>query len=90
MPGDDGSRKLDPASFSWPLNYAAANDGEVGIVGIRKWECGRRNVKQRALGGAQSVQKVEDKRITTERHGATRKGTVYKFVASVKFREDPW
>jgi hypothetical protein len=46
--------------------------------------------EHRALGGAQSVQKVEDKRITTERHGAARKGTVYKFVASVKFREDPW
>jgi hypothetical protein len=32
---------------------------------------------------AQSMQKVENKRITTEGHGATRKDTVYIFVASV-------
>jgi hypothetical protein len=29
---------------------------------------------------------VENKRITTEGHGATRKDSVYKFVASVKIR----
>jgi hypothetical protein len=58
-------------------------NSEVGIVGIRKWECGMRKVKQRALGGAQSVQKVENKRITTEGHGTARKDTVCKFVVSV-------
>ena len=42
-----------------------------------------RKVKHRAKSIAQRVQKVENKRITTEGHGATRKDTVNKFVASV-------
>ena len=63
--------------------------------GIRNSECGRGNKKfgrRKAEGGikkrsakgiAQSVQKVENKRITTEGHGAARKDSVYKFVVSV-------
>ena len=42
-----------------------------------------RKVKHRAKSIAQRVQKVENKRITTEGHGATRKDSVYKFVVSV-------
>ena len=54
---------------------------------MRGWEelnseGGRRKAELKSV--AQSVQKVENKRITTEGHGATRKDTVYKFVASVR------
>ncbi len=50
---------------------------------VLKSECGSWKVKHRAKSIAQRVQKVENKRITTEGHGATRKDTAYKFVASV-------
>ncbi len=39
----------------------------------KKLECGMRKVKHRAKSIAQRVKKVENKRITTEGHGATRK-----------------
>ncbi len=55
---------------------------EVEKVGIgKKSEGGRRKVELKSV--AQSVQKVENKRITTEGHGAARKDSVYKFVVSV-------
>ena len=68
---EERSRKWDPASFCRSQNYAAAIDAEGGIK------------KRSAKSIAQSVQKVENKRITTEGHGATRKDSVYKFVVSV-------
>ena len=54
-----------------------------------KKELGSRNAeggikKRGAKSIAQSVQRGETKRITTEGHGATRKDTVYKFVVSVR------
>jgi hypothetical protein len=54
-----------------------------GIRGIGESEVGRRKVKHRAKRIAPSVQKVENKRITTEGHGTARKDTVCKFVVSV-------
>ncbi len=66
-----------------------------------KSEVGMRNAEKKkmrslegvghsAWGMGQSVQQVENKRITTEGHGAARKDSVCKFVVSVEFREDPW
>ena len=52
-------------------DYAAAKDAEGGIV-----EHGAKSM-------AQSGQKGASKRITTEGHGAARKDTIYKYVASV-------
>lgn len=46
--------------------------------------------ESKAWGRAQSVQKVEDKKITTEGHGAARKDAFCEYVVSVYFREDSW
>jgi hypothetical protein len=51
------------------------------LEGFSKAEFGTRKGELKSV--AQSVQKVENKRITTEGHGAARKDFVYKFVVSV-------
>jgi hypothetical protein len=63
---------------------------EVGrqITGMGKWECGSGKKKNAEFGKRKVelksvVQRGENKRNTTEGHGATRKGIVYKFVVSV-------
>ena len=54
---------------------------------MRGWEGGKvRWEGHGAWGRAQSMQKVENKSITTERHGTARKDSVYEYVVSVQFR----
>ncbi len=53
----------------------------MGRWEVEKSECGMRKAELKSV--AQSVQKVENKRITTEGHGAARKDSVYKVVVSV-------
>jgi hypothetical protein len=75
-----GMRNAEGGSNGWEAGKLD-DRGQKKEVGSGNLEGGIK--KRSAKSIAQSVQKVENKRITTEGHGATRKDSVYKFVVSV-------